>query len=281
MPLARLDDRAILAVSGADARAFLHNLLTVDMEDVDRDGAGYGALLTPQGKIVADFLVHREAERYLLDLRHEVLEDLLKRLMLYRLRSKVELEPEPELAAFAAWDEAAAGRPVDPRPAPLGARWVAPLNSETPDSSLAEWHAWRIGHAVPEGGIDFVFGDAFPHDAAMDDLGGVDFDKGCFVGQEVVSRMRHRGTARRRIVAIHARDPLPDAGADIVAGERPVGRLGSSHEARGIALVRLDRVREALDARMPLRAGLEEVDVAIPAWASYGWRADSAESEGG
>lgn len=281
MPLARLDDRAILAVSGADARAFLHNLLTVDMDDVDRDGAGYGALLTPQGKIVADFLVHREAERYLLDLRHEALEDLLKRLTLYRLRSKVELEPEPELAAFAAWDEAAAGRPADPRPAPLGARWVAPLNSETPDSSLAEWHAWRIGHAVPEGGIDFVFGDAFPHDAAMDDLGGVDFDKGCFVGQEVVSRMRHRGTARRRIVAIHAQGPLPGPGADIVAGERPVGRLGSSHETRGVALVRLDRVREALDARMPLRAGPEEVDVAIPAWASYGWPAASAEGEGG
>lgn len=279
MPLARLDDRAILAVSGAEARPFLHNLLTIDMDDVDRAGAGYGALLSPQGKILTDFLIHKEGDLYRLDVRREVMEDLLKRLTLYRLRSKLELRPEPDLAVFAAWEDAG-GRPADPRFRPLGARWVAPRQSETPDADAAAWHPWRIEHAVPEGGIDFLFGDAFPHDAAMDDLGGVDFDKGCFVGQEVVSRMRHRGTARRRIVAIHARGRLPDPGADIVAGERPVGRLGSSAGGRGIALVRLDRVREALDADMPLRAGPEEVDVAIPPWASYGWPG-SSEGESG
>ncbi|HEX2255936.1 MAG TPA: folate-binding protein [Afifellaceae bacterium] len=279
MPLSCLDDRAILAVSGADARPFLHNLLTVDMDDVDRDGAGYGGLLSPQGKILADFLIHKAEDCYLLDVRSETVEDLLKRLTLYRLRSKVELRPEPDLAVFAAWAEDGGGRPADPRFAPLGARWVAAREGEAPHEDLAAWHAWRIEHAVPEGGIDFVFGDSFPHDAAMDDLGGVDFDKGCFVGQEVVSRMRHRGTARRRIVAIRARGALPGPGAEIVAGERPVGRLGSSHETRGIALVRLDRVREALDAKMPLRAGPEEVDIVLPVWASYGWPA-APSSEG-
>jgi tRNA-modifying protein YgfZ len=279
MPLARLDDRAILAVTGADARGFLHNLLTIDLGDVDRDGVGYGALLSPQGKILVDFVIHRAGETYRLDVRSEAMEELVKRLTLYRLRSKVELRPEPETAVFAAWEDGA-GRPADPRYAPLGARWVAPRDAEAPDAELAAWHAWRIGHSVPEGGLDFAFGDAFPHDAAMDDLGGVDFDKGCFVGQEVVSRMRHRGTARRRIVAIHAQGPLPGPGADIVAGERPVGRLGSSHKSRGVALVRLDRVREALDARLPLRAGPEEVEIAIPAWASYGWPASSPGEDG-
>ncbi|HEX2255198.1 MAG TPA: folate-binding protein, partial [Afifellaceae bacterium] len=178
MPLSRLDDRAILAVSGADARSFLHNLLTTDMDDVDRDGAGYGALLSPQGKILADFLIHKTEDHYLLDVRSEAVEDLLKRLTLYRLRSKVELRPEPDLGVFAAWGEDGGGGPADPRFAPLGARWIASRNAETPEAGTATWHAWRIGHAVPEGGLDFVFGDAFPHDAAMDDLGGVDFDKG-------------------------------------------------------------------------------------------------------
>jgi folate-binding protein YgfZ len=279
MPLARLEDRSVVAVSGAEARPFLHNLLTVDMADVDRDGAGYGALLSPQGKILFDFLIHRDGETYFLDVRREVVDELLKRLSLYRLRSKVELRPEPDMAVFAAWGEGAQG-PDDPRFTPLGTRRVAPNESEPADAGTADWHAWRIENTIPEGGLDFAFGDAFPHDAGMDDLGGVDFQKGCFVGQEVVSRMQHRGTARRRIVAVHASGPLPGPGAEILAGERPLGRLGSSADRRGIALVRLDRVREALDVHMPLRAGPEEIQVAIPAWASYGWPASGAGSTG-
>jgi folate-binding protein YgfZ len=275
MPLARLEDRTVVAVSGTDAWPFLHNLLTADMADVDRDGSGYGALLTPQGKILFDFLIHKAGDGYCLDVRRETVDELLKRLTLYRLRSKVEIRPEPEMAVFAAWGEGAQG-PADPRFAALGSRRVGPRDSQAPDADTDAWHAWRIGNAVPEGGLDFVFGDTFPHDAAMDDLGGVDFHKGCFVGQEVVSRMQHRGTARRRIVAVHAGGPLPGPGAEIVAGERPLGRLGSSADGRGIALVRLDRVREALDAHLPLRAGPEEVEVAIPVWASYGRPASGA-----
>lgn len=279
MPLARLDDRTVVAVSGAEARPFLHNLLTVDMGDVDRDGTGYGALLSPQGKILFDFLIHKGGETYFLDVRREMVDELLKRLTLYRLRSKVELRPEPGMAVFAAWGEGAQGR-ADPRFAPLGTRRVAANDTESADMDTAAWHAWRIENTIPEGGLDFVFGDTFPHDAAMDDLGGVDFQKGCFVGQEVVSRMQHRGTARRRIVAVHASGPLPGPGAEILAGERPLGRLGSSADRSGVALVRLDRVREALDAHMPLRAGPEEIQVALPVWASYGWPASGAGGTG-
>jgi hypothetical protein len=156
---------------------------------------------------------------------------------------------------------------------------VAPVSSVTTDASSVDWHRHRIAHAVPEGGIDFVFGEAFPFDAAMDSLHGVAFDKGCFVGQEVVSRMRHRGTARRRIVALDAGASLPEPGADIVAGERPLGRLGSSIDGHGIGLVRLDRLRAALDDGLPIRAGAEEVAVALPGWATYGWPASATAGE--
>ncbi len=113
----------------------------------------------------------------------------------------------------------------------------------------------------------------------MDSLHGVAFDKGCYIGQEVVSRMRHRGTARRRIVAIESKGALPEPGADIVAGERVVGRLGSSAGGQGVGLVRLDRLRAALDERLPVRAGGEEVAVALPAWATYGWPATASVGE--
>jgi folate-binding protein YgfZ len=156
---------------------------------------------------------------------------------------------------------------------------VAPKGSVATDASAAGWHRHRIALAVPEGGIDFVFGDSFPFDAAMDSLHGVAFDKGCFVGQEVVSRMRHRGTARRRIVALRSKAALPPPGDDILAGDRPIGRLGSSADGRAVGLVRLDRLRAALDEGLPVRAGAEEVAVALPSWATYGWPATATAGE--
>ncbi|MYZ48153.1 YgfZ/GcvT domain-containing protein [Propylenella binzhouense] len=272
MPIACLHDRAILSVSGPDAAAFLQNIVTADVAAVGPEAPGYGALLTPQGKILADFLLHRQSEGFAVDLRADQAAGIAKRLALYRLRARVEIgPPADDLSVFAAWDGAEAGRPPDPRLAALGGRWVAPQASVFADAEQEAWHRHRIALAVPEGGLDFVFGDAFPHDAAMDSLNGVAFGKGCYIGQEVVSRMRHRGTARRRIVAVHGEGPLPEPGAEIVAGERPLGRLGSSAGATGIGLVRLDRLREALDLGLPVRAGPEEVKLALPAWATYGW----------
>ena len=233
MPTAHLDDRAAVRIAGPDAKTLLHNVLTLDMEAVDRHGIGYGALLTPQGKILWDFVLHRLPEGYAADLRAEEAEAFLKRLRLYKLRAKVEMALAPELAVYARWsDEGSGAHPADPRLAALGSRWLAPQNSVETDATAADWHRHRIALAIPEGGVDFVFGDAFPFDAGMDSLAGVDFQKGCYIGQEVVSRMRHRGTARRRIVAIESKEPLPDAGAEIVGGGRPLGRLGSSADGR-------------------------------------------------
>ncbi len=133
----------------------------------------------------------------------------------------------------------------------------------------ANTRAMRIAAAVPEGGTDYAYGDTFPHEACFDLLNGVSFKKGCFVGQEVVSRMQHRGTARTRVLAVSAAEPLPAGGADIVAEGFAVGRLGSVAGSRGIALARLDRVGEALAKGQPLSAGGVAVTLAVPAWASY------------
>ncbi len=271
MPTAHLDDRAVVRIAGPDAKTLLQNVLTLDMDGVDGHGSGYGALLTPQGKILWDFVLHKEPDGYAADVRANEAEAFAKRLKLYKLRAKVEIALAPELDVFAAWDVSDESHPADPRLASLGTRWLAAKGSAATDASASDWHRRRIALAIPEGGVDFVFGDAFPFDAGMDSLHGVAFDKGCYIGQEVVSRMRHRGTARRRIVALDAETALPAPGADIVAGERPLGRLGSSAGRHAIGLVRLDRMRAALDEHLSIRAGGEEVAVALPEWATYGW----------
>jgi folate-binding protein YgfZ len=272
MPLANLTDRAVIRIAGPDAATLLHNVLTLDMKRVDAHGSGYGALLTPQGKILWDFILHKGPEGYAADIRADQADAFAKRLSLYRLRAKVDIAPAPELAVFVGWP-GAPDHPADPRLPDLGSRWIAPAGSLTPDGSAADWHRHRIALAVPEGGVDFVFGDTFPHDAAMDSLGGVDFEKGCYVGQEVVSRMRHRGTARRRVVALASRGPLPEPGADILAEGQSVGRLGSSADGAAIGIARLDRLRAALDAAASIRAGDVDLAVSLPSWATYAWPA--------
>jgi tRNA-modifying protein YgfZ len=271
MPTAHLDDRAVVRIAGADAKTLLQNVVTLDMEGVDRHGSGYGALLTPQGKILWDFVLHKQPDGYAADLRADETEAFAKRLTLYKLRAKVEIALAPELAVFVAWDPADAEKPTDPRLAALGSRWLAARGAVATDASSADWHKHRIALAIPEGGIDFVFGDAFPFDAGMDSLSGVAFEKGCYIGQEVVSRMRHRGTARRRVVALTANAMLPEPGAEVEAGGKPLGRLGSSAGGHAIAVVRLDRLRAALGEHLPVRAGAEEVAVTLPTWATYSW----------
>jgi folate-binding protein YgfZ len=165
----------------------------------------------------------------------------------------------------------------DPRLAALGWRAIVPKAAIMPagfaTAAQSDYDAHRIAHGVPEGGIDFAFGDAFPHDADMDQLHGIDFTKGCYVGQEVVSRMEHRGTARRRIVVARGVSPLPAPGTAVTAGGRPLGTLMSSVDGTGLALLRLDRTREAMDAGEHATAGDTAIDVSLPDWARFGWPA--------
>jgi folate-binding protein YgfZ len=133
---------------------------------------------------------------------------------------------------------------------------------------VAAWHAFRIANGVAESGADYALGDAFPHDVLLDQTDGVGFRKGCYVGQEVVSRMQHRGTARRRVLIVSG-DALPAPGTEVTANGRPIGTLGSTAGGNGLAILRIDRVKDALDAGVPITVGGGAVSVAIPAWATF------------
>ncbi|SIQ66221.1 MULTISPECIES: folate-binding protein YgfZ [unclassified Bosea (in: a-proteobacteria)] len=270
MSATRLIDRGIIRVSGEEARDFLQNLVTNDMEAVTPGHAGYGALLTPQGKIICDFLIVALSEEdgggFLLDTPLLQIPDLMKRLKLYKLRAKVALEDLTERSAVLA---SADGAPLpaeaglvydDPRLPALGQRAVVDVAGVESliDAGAESYHARRVGLGVPAGGRDFAYGDTFPHEALLDQLGGVSFKKGCYIGQEVVSRMQHRGTARTRVVPVlFDQGVATETGAQAVAGGKVLGAIGSTADGKALAMLRLDRLADALAAgETPLGGGL-------------------------
>lgn len=252
-----LADRGVIEIAGADATNFLQNLVTNDIVKLVPGEARYCALLAPQGKILADFLVFTkvdgETRRYLLDCPRELESDILSRLGRYKLRAAVKLTSKSdELAVFCVLGESppdvpAAAMARDPRSKTLGWRIIAPRDTMAEDAR-DDYEAARIAAGVPQGGVDFAYGAAFPHEANMDLLSGVDFTKGCYVGQEVVSRTKHRNLARKRITPYHVEGEAPAPGTKIIAGEIEIGVAGSHSGDRGLALVRLDRLADALAA---------------------------------
>lgn len=281
-PSALLTDRGVVAVSGPDAEKLLQGLITNDVVGLQEGEAIFAGLLAPQGKVLFDFLLVRTGDGYLLDVAGDKAADLVKRLTLYRLRSKVDIvDRSAGLVVIAAWGDLAidAASPSgivgysDPRLAELGRREFA-KSAETPlhsgqSASEAAYHAHRIARGVPEGGRDYAYGDAFPHEALLDQLNGVSFSKGCYVGQEIVSRMQHRGTARKRIVQVMGDHPLPTTGADVVAGDIVIGTLGSASDREGLALVRLDRAAEFKAKGVALSAGGVRLELRKPAFATF------------
>jgi folate-binding protein YgfZ len=276
---ALLRDRGVVRIAGADARKFLQGVVTGDINKVQGSTAIHAGLLSPQGKILFDFFVAGANSGFLLDVAQDRAEELAKRLGFYRLRAEVEIGAAPSLKVAAAWG--GPPRPpqgavvyADPRLPDLGFRILMPAGSNLAELGCAEapeeaYHAMRIGLGVPEGGRDYVFGETFPHEALFDQLNGVDFAKGCFVGQEVVSRMQHRGTARKRVVPVEGDGPLPAPGTGIEAGGQPIGTLGSVSGASGLALIRLDRAEEALSRGTPLTAGEAKVRLRAPSFARF------------
>ncbi|MBO1020705.1 folate-binding protein YgfZ [Methylobacterium sp. SD274] len=274
MPIALLPDRAVIAIAGEDAMSFLQGVVTCNIETLEPGEARLGGLLTPQGKILFDFLIWRSGDGFRLDCPAEQAPALAKRLTLYRLRAKVTIAVDPTLGLAAAWDGAEATseteRLRDGRLPALGERLVFAEGAFSADATEADYHAHRIALGIPEGGRDFTYGDAFPHEALMDQLGGVDFKKGCYVGQEVVSRMQHRCTARTRIVPVISRDgEAVTSGADVTAGPRGLGTIGSVSGARGLAMLRLDRLADAVAAGEPVRAGAAILGVEKPSFATF------------
>jgi folate-binding protein YgfZ len=258
----RLEDRAIVALSGPDARSFLQGLVT---NDVDRLAPGkplYAALLTPQGKILFDFLLLDDGqETILLDGWAPARDTLIKRLSIYRLRAKVEIAPRDDLGVFAAWDGTALPGIAfgDPRIAALGRRSIGP-KTQGGDGYLAH----RLALGIPEA-ADFGSDKTFALDGGLDELHAIAFDKGCYVGQELTARMKHRGTARKRILPVETTDKSAlTVGTDLRANGHAMGEIVSAYDSRGFALVRLDRLEDVGDA--PIEAGGHCVRVFKPDW---------------
>ena len=212
MKFAHLNERSLVNITGEEAEGFLDNILTCKVVGLAIGEASFGALLTPQGKILFDFFIIRTKTGYLFDVPQSLLADFIKRLTFYRLRAKVTIEENSELKVFAIWGNTLQTSPFrikDPRLSEMGVR---DYSSKIPDGDEADYTAHRIKNGIPQGGYDFEYGDAYPHEVLMDQFGGVDFKKGCYVGQEVVSRMQHRGTAKKRIINVTGLDDLPAMG---------------------------------------------------------------------
>jgi tRNA-modifying protein YgfZ len=296
MKAALLPERGVVKVSGEESRKFLNGLLTTDIARVTPERAAFAALLTPQGKIMVDMIVAEapaaDGGGFFLDCPRALAQTLADRLNFYKLRAKVAVEDLSEaLGVMAIWD--GAGETdyglcyADPRLPALGPRCMLPPHVAGEAAAdlgatfleARDYDAHRIALGVPRGGLDFNYNDAFPHEADMDQLGGIDFEKGCYVGQEVVSRVEHRGTARKRVVPVTFEDFAAEAGVAVMAGEIAIGVMGSSAGGRGLAMLRLDRVAEAGAAGTPLMSGGMALTPVKPDWARFEWPGSAKAAE--
>jgi folate-binding protein YgfZ len=275
MEPALLDDRAVLAISGPEARDFLQGLVTNDVAGGLAPGAGlYTALLSAQGKILYDFFVTEGEGALLIDCAKDSRDALLKKLRLYKLRARVEIEARDPLTVYSNLKGHPDNRPTsyadraitfaDPRLPALGMRSVG-ATAEMPANLRGSrgYHDMRLALGVPEG-KDFGFEKVFALDAGLAELHGVSFTKGCYIGQELTSRMKHRATARKRILTITALTALPGSGA-VTRGGSEIGEILSTHGHIAFALIRLDRLGET---QGDIAAASIPVTLSKPQWLS-------------
>lgn len=269
--IAVLADRGVVRASGPDTLSLLDGVLTNDIDRLKSGSAIHAALLTPQGKILVPMFVVADDDGVLIDVRGDAVADLIKRLTLYRLRAKVTFEDVSDRVTVAAlWDgepEVPAGVIAyrDPRSDAMGHRLLFPTErlAEIPADivDVAAYHDRRIDRGVAEDGIDFPIGDTYPHEANFDHTASVDFKKGCFVGQEVVSRMQHKTVVKKRVVRVTA--PIGAAhlragvGVHVTGVPVPVGLISSVSRdgLAGLAMVKLDRVVDSLAKGGTVTAG--------------------------
>lgn len=268
--VALLDRRGVISLTGPDAVDFLDNLVTNDLTGMTVGEARFGGLLTPQGKILFEFFALRTEEGWLLDTLADRIGDLIKRLTLYKLRAKITLaDVSDQYGIAAAWGPAPPTIEngwlyADPRSDGVGWRVIAPRSkvaSLAGEIVLSEiYDERRVTLGIAEGGLDYALGDTFPHEANYDRLNGVSFTKGCFVGQEVVSRMQNRTLVRKRVAMITGTEPIA-TGAEIRLGAAVIGTIGSVAGPHGLALLRIDRAAEAADKGESLVAGNSTITV--------------------
>lgn len=278
MPATTLENRAFIAVTGEEAEDFLQGLITTDVPSIARDESYPGALLTPQGKIMYEFMIARTADGFVIETHAGVGDAFAKRLMLYKLRAKVTIARLEADAVTVSWDAPPpAGAARDMRFAKAGID-VFRAPGAVAGSSLSAYAALRIAHGISGGAEDGDATDFFPHDLMMDRNGGLNFKKGCYVGQEVVSRMQHRSTARRRLVTAAAETALPAAGTAITVNGRDIGTLRTVEGAAALAVIRIDKAGEAIADGIPIMAGDVAVTLALPAWSGLDFPANADEA---
>ena len=250
--LVHLADRALLRISGEDARPYLQGLISNDITKLETDHPLYAALLTPQGKYLFDFLLYQTADAILLDIPVERADELAKRLSLYRLRAKVVIEPQADLAVLASFGKGATTELpgwmsfADPRLAELGSRHIGSIH-ELP-SQLDSAHAYeehRLALGIPCGIKDMVVGKSTLQEGNFEELCGVSYDKGCYVGQELTARIKHRGLLKRRLLPVSIRGEAPLAGSVLRSADKEAGEMRSACGKHGIALLRVEHLAAA------------------------------------
>lgn len=271
-------DRAVLSVSGEDRRTFLQGLISNDINKAGPDRAIWAGFLTAQGKFLWDLFIVEKGDAFLIDVEAARAEEFRKKLSLYKLRAKVAIAPAEGLSVYAVLDPAALGLGAggakalgegmvyaDPRLPALGARALLP--SDEPlraaglgEAPLAAWDVLRIGLGVPDGSRDLPVEKALLLENGFEELGGVDFDKGCYMGQELTARTKYRGLVRKRLLPVVIQGEAPPNGAPILAGEAEAGEMRSSHGPVGLAMIRLEHIKA------PLVAGGATLTVSVPDW---------------
>ncbi len=291
-----LTDRATLSLTGPAAREFLQGIVSNDITRVGPSRAIYAALLTPQGKFQHDFLIIELDRALLIDCRRERIDDLQRRLMFYRLRAEVAIDrPETDHRVFALFGAGAAaalglaeepgvaGRfaggvaLVDPRLAALGVRAVLPAAGATAALAAAgfaagdpaDYERLRLGLGVPDGDRDIPVDKGFLLESNFEELNGVDFQKGCYVGQELTARTKYRGTIRKRLFRVEVDGPLPASGTPIKLGAAAAGTMRSGLGATGIALLKLAQVEQAAAEGGKLTAAGAVLTPVKPDWANF------------
>lgn len=295
-----LPHRAVISVAGEDRVAFLQGLVSCDVTKASPDQALYGAMLTPQGKFLYDFFLIDTGDALLLETEAARRPDFAKRLGLYKLRSKVVISQPDDLAVYALWGagaisslfsdaDAQPGRVnrtvaaltafIDPRLDQAGLRALVTRQDEAEDSIFVgagfaaapfeQWDSQRIGLGLPDGSRDMTPDKAILLENGFDELAGVDFQKGCYMGQELTARTKYRGLIKKRLMPVEIDGPAPDAGTEITLNGEDAGEMRSRQGQTGLALIRLAQWRKSQESGTPLRAGDATLRPRQPAWAIF------------
>ena len=280
MPYATLHTRRLIRVAGEDALSLLQGIVTCDVRPAWEGKAAYGALLTPQGKFLHDFFLVPWRDGIAIDCDGVRYTDLLVRLKMYKLRSKVELEVLADNdGVIALWGQEPPSAPpagvtlvADPRLKEMGCRAIGDIGTimawlaDVPHIDEVEYDHHRIGLAIPDGVHDMVADKSLLMEYGFDKLSGVDFAKGCYIGQEVTARSKHRGQVRKSIYSVRIESALPASGKSILQDGQEVGQLRSASGGIGLAYLQIEAVEKAQNGGAPLMAGDVKISASLPEW---------------